>query len=99
MVAAIVGILEIQGGSPVVREVLGHLTGRAGGPLPDIAFHGDVEGVTADNVVDVGRWQGTGLTGRIETLEGQGRAGEAKTSLDEREEREARGERRLHLGL
>lgn len=48
--------------------------------------HGSVEGIAADNHVQVGGGKGTGLSRGIKTLSGQGRARETKTGLDLRNE-------------
>jgi hypothetical protein len=91
-----VGVLEVQMGGPVVREVLRHLTGCAGGSLTDIPFHGSVEGVAADDVVDMGRRDGAWLDDGVEALDSQGRAGEAEAGLNRRDQRECCRER-LHV--
>lgn len=96
MVGAVGGVLEVQVGGPVVGEVLGHLAGGAGGPRADVAGHGGVEGVTADDVVDVGGRDCAGLDDGVQTLDGQGRAWEAEAGVDGRGEREDCGER-LHF--
>jgi hypothetical protein len=81
-------MLEVQVGSPVVRKVLGHLAGCAGGPLTDVTFHGGVEGVAADDVVDMGGRNSARLNDGVEALDRQGRAGEAETGLNRRDQRE-----------
>lgn len=97
MVGAVGRVLEVQVGGPVIREVLGHLAGGAGSPRSNVALHGGVEGIAADNMVNVGRRETAWLTGRVKTLEGQSRAGEAQAGLDGRGHREGRGGP-LHLG-
>ena len=97
MVSAVGGVLEVQDGSPVVGEVLRHLASGAGSPLADVALHGDVEGVTADDVVKMSGRDRARLHYGIQTLVGQGRAWEAEAGVDKRGEREGCGER-LHLG-
>ena len=46
-----VGMLVIHNSSPVVGEVLRHLASGAGAPCANIAFHGGVEGIPADDMV------------------------------------------------
>lgn len=65
-------MLEVQVGGPVVGEVLRHLAGGAGGPGADVARHGGVEGIAADDVVDVGGGADAGLHDGVETLDRQG---------------------------
>ena len=81
-------MLEVQVGSPVVRKVIGHLAGCAGGPGTDVTFHGGVEGIATDDVVDVGGREGARLDDGVETLDSQGRTGEAETGLNRRDQRE-----------
>lgn len=53
---AAVASLEVQVRGPVVGEVVGESAGGAGGVLRDVVGgHGHVEGVAADNLVDMGR--------------------------------------------
>lgn len=67
---------------------------RAGG---HIAVHCSIEGISTNNVMEMRRRESARLAGGVEALEGQGRAREAKTGVDERDEREGSRER-LHLG-
>jgi hypothetical protein len=82
VVGAIAGVLEVQCRGPVVGEVFGHLTGSASGPRSDVAIHGCVEGISTNNVMNMGGWESAWLSSGIKTLEGQCRAWEAKPSLD-----------------
>lgn len=72
MVRPVGRVLEVEVGSPVVGKVLRHLAGRAGGSLADVAFHGGVEGVAADDVVDVSGGDVARLDDGVETLDGEG---------------------------
>jgi len=82
VVAAVLGVLEVQDGGPVVGEILGHLARSAGSPLAYITVHGDVEGIAADDVMHVSRGERARLAGGIQTLERQGRAREAEAGVD-----------------
>lgn len=64
-------VLEVQGGSPIVAEVLGHFTGGASSPLANIAFHGGVEGVSTYDVMNMGRRTFAWLYDGVQTLDGQ----------------------------
>lgn len=83
-----VGVFEVQVGSPVVRKVLSHLAGCAGGPRANVTFHRGVEGVAADDVVDMGGRDGARLDDGVEALDSQGRTGEAEAGLNRRDQRE-----------
>jgi hypothetical protein len=82
VVGAVGGVFEVEHGGPVVGEVLGHLAGRAGAPRAHVAHHGGVEGVAAHVHHIVGGRDRAGLDDRVQSLEGQGRAGEAEACLD-----------------
>lgn len=88
VVRAVGRVLEVQVRGPVVGEILGHLARSAGGSGTDITRHRRVERVAADNVVDVGRRRHARLHDGVETLDGQGRAREAESGLDGRNERQ-----------
>lgn len=49
-------MLKVHDGGPVVRLVLLELAGRASGKLGQVVVgvHGDVEGVTTNDLMDVG---------------------------------------------
>lgn len=64
-------MLEEQGGSPVVGEVLGHLAGRAAGSGTNVACHGYVEGIAPDDVVEMRCWNSIRLDDGVQTLEEQ----------------------------
>lgn len=97
MVRAVSRVLEVHDGGPVVGEVLGHFASGARSPGADVTFHGRVESITTNNVVDVGRGTVAGLDDGVKSLNSQGRAPETKASVDWRDERESDGEG-LHLG-
>lgn len=82
--------------NPVIRKVLGHLAGSAGCPGGDIAGHCGVEGISTDDVVNVGGRELAGLSSGVKTLSGQGRAWESKSGSDDGNKGEER--RHLHLG-
>ncbi len=89
-------MLEVQLRGPVVGEVLRHLAGGAGGLLADVAGHGGVEGVSTDDVVDVGGGashqagqQGRGAGPSGSSMEAQAGVGNAD---------EGGGGEQLHLG-
>jgi hypothetical protein len=65
------------------------LAGSAGGPLAYVTEHGSIEGVSADDVVNMSGWERAWLGSRVKALKGQCRAWEAKSSLNERDERSA----------
>jgi hypothetical protein len=71
MIGAIPGIFEIQDGSPVVRKVLRHLAGSTGSPLANIALHGDVKGVSTDDMVNMSGRMCAWLAGGVKSLKGQ----------------------------
>jgi len=96
VVGSVRRILEVQDSSPVVGKVLGHLAGGAGGPRADVAFHGGIEGIAADNMVQMSTWQGAWLASRVKALEGKSRAWETKAGLSQRDECQCGG-KRLHL--
>jgi hypothetical protein len=61
--------LEVQVGSPVVGEVLAESAGSARCGARYIAGgHGGVEAVTADDLVLMGRGDGTGVDERVQTV-------------------------------
>ena len=62
---------EIEDGGPVVGEVLGVETGGAGCALADVdgGVDGCVEGVAADDLVDVGGGGVAGLDDGVEALD------------------------------
>lgn len=86
----------LQLSNPVIGKVLGHLAGSAGSPGADIAVHGGVEGISTDDVVNVGGRELAWLSSGIKTLSGQGRAWESKSSSDDGNKGEERGH--LHPG-
>lgn len=88
VVGAVGGILEIQNGRPVVREILGHLTSGTVRPSPDIAGHRGVEGIPTDDMMKMRRPELAGLDDGVKALDGQRRASKAKASLSWRDERE-----------
>ena len=96
MIGSVCGVLEVQGCCPVIGEVLRHLAGSTGSPLTNIAVHGGVEGVPANNVVNMSGWKRTRLAGGIKALKGQSRAWKAKASLNRRDDRESCREH-LHI--
>jgi len=96
VVRAVGGMLEVHHSSPVVGEVLGHLAGSAGTPSTDIAGHGCVEGISANDVVKMCRRGVTRLHDGIEALGGQRRASKSKTCLNRGDERKSES-KRLHL--
>lgn len=65
-----VASLEVQVGGPVVREVVSELAGCAGGMLGDVVGgHGDVEGVAADNLMDMWRRDLAGVDEGVDTVD------------------------------
>lgn len=66
---ASVGILEVQHGRPVIGGIFLELAGGASGSLRvvDARIHRDVEGISTDNLVDVGRHDPGGHQ-RVEAL-------------------------------
>ena len=96
MVRAVGRVLKVQHGSPVVGKVLGHFTSGAAGASTDIALHGGVEHVAADNVVEMGRGCLSGLDDRVETLRSQGRASEAQTCVGRGRKGQRGSAKRLH---
>lgn len=99
VISAVLGVLEVHVGNPVVGEVLGHLASRACCPLANITLHGRVERIAAHNHVQMGRGQRTGLGRGVEALGCQGRAWESETSVGLLNEgsQEAQSRERLHL--
>lgn len=63
-------MLKVQRRGPVVGEVVGHLARGTRSPSPDVAVHGGIEGVAADDVMHMGGGEGAGLGGGIQALEG-----------------------------
>jgi len=90
-------VLEEENGGPVVGEVLGEGACGAASPLADVAVHGGVEGVAADDLVEMGRRDRAGLDDRVEALNAQRRAAEPQSGLRRGGDREGEPER-LHLG-
>ncbi len=67
---AAVASLEVQVRCPVVGEVIGKLAGGAGGVLGDVVGgHGDVEGVAADNLVDMRRGDLAGVDEGVDPVD------------------------------
>jgi hypothetical protein len=65
----------------LLPEVFGERAGRAGCQSAWVLVHGRIEGIATHNLMDVGRWQLSGLDQGVETLNAQGRAAKAKRSL------------------
>jgi hypothetical protein len=86
MVGAVARVLEVQCRGPIVGEVLGHLASGACGSLANVTCHGGIEGISANNVMNMGGWESAWLGSGIKALEGQCRAWEAKPSLDRGDE-------------
>ena len=84
MVGAVGRVLEVQVRSPVIGEVFRHLAGSALSPGANIAGHSDIEGISANDVVDMRGRVHSRLAGRIKTLDSQSRAWEAKAGLGQR---------------
>ena len=63
-----VRVLEEHDGSPVVREVLGEGAGGAGSLLSDVTLHGDVEGISTDDLVEMSRGDDVGLDEWVKAL-------------------------------
>lgn len=82
MVRSVDRVLEEEHGGPVIGKVIGHLACGAGCACAHISRHGDIEGVTADNVVQMRRRNGVGLDDGVETLEGQCRAWKPKSGIN-----------------
>lgn len=59
-------MLKIQHRSPIVAKILAHLACSTGTAFADIAFHGRVEGIAADDVVDVGGGRVAGFDDGVE---------------------------------
>jgi hypothetical protein len=97
VVGAVGWVLEVQDGGPVVGEVVGHLARGAGSARGNVTRHAGVEGISADDVVDVGGGERAWLDDWVEALDCESRAWEAQTSFDRRKQREGGGEG-LHLG-
>jgi hypothetical protein len=89
-------MLEIQCCGPVVGEIIGHLARRTRSPLAYIAVHGRVERIATNDMVHMSGRESPRLGCRIQALEGECRAWEAKPSLDSGNEREGCREG-LHL--
>lgn len=70
-------MLEEQNCSPVVGEVLRHLASGAGGPSTNISGHGGIEGISTNDVVEMGRRALARLDDRVKSLDGQRGAWEA----------------------
>lgn len=70
---------EVDVRRPVVAEVVGRATGRAGCLLGDVGRrHGDVEGVASYDLVHVRGWRPARLHERVEALNGDLRASETQ---------------------
>jgi len=81
-------MLEVQGSSPIVGKVLGHFAGGTGSPRADITLHRSIEGVSTNDMVNMGRRVRAWLDDRIQTLDGQCAALETKSSLNRHNESE-----------
>lgn len=86
-----VGRLEIQNGRPVVAEIFAKRTRCARALLANVALHAGVEGIPADDVVEMGRADDARLDDGVQALHGERGASEAEGGLDGRGERQ--GER------
>jgi hypothetical protein len=62
-------MLEVQDSSPVVGEVFGHLTSCASCPRTNIASHGNIEGISANDMMNMSRWVRSWLDDRIKALD------------------------------
>ena len=88
MIGPVGRMLEEQVRGPVVREVFCHLAGSAGASRADVARHGRVEGVAADDVMQMRGRVGAGLDDGVEALDCEGGAGEAEAGVHERAKRD-----------
>jgi hypothetical protein len=70
MIAAVRRVFEVKRCGPVVGEVISHLAGGTGGSSADVAFHGGIESIAANDMVYVSGGKRSGLRGGIEALEG-----------------------------
>lgn len=87
-----IGMLKEHDGRPVVGKVLGEGAGRAGALLADITCHGGVEGIAADDLVEMGRGDLAGFDEGVETLDGEGRAAEPEGGFGADREGQGEGE-------
>lgn len=95
-----VASLEVQNCSPVVREVLREAAGCASSLLGNILarVHSRIEGISTDDLVEVGRRDGTRLNERVKTLDANSGTSESEVRLGRRSKREGESKgRSLHL--
>ena len=85
-------MLKEHDGGPVIAEVLRERAGGAGAALSNVPGHGRVEGIPADDLVEMGGGHFAGLHDGIEPLDGQCGAAESKGSFGLRREGENEGE-------
>ena len=64
-------MLEEQVSSPVIREVLCHLAGRASASGTNITSHGDVKGISANDVMQMRGRVRASLNDGVKTLNSQ----------------------------
>lgn len=69
LVRAVGRVLEEHDGRPVVGEVLAEGSGRAGAHLAEIALHGRVEGISSDDLIEMGRGDLARFDKRVQTLD------------------------------
>lgn len=89
-------MLEVQHGGPIIAEILAHFAGSTGAALADVARHGGIEGIAADDVVDVGGRCVSGFDDGIEARGYEGGAAEAETGVDAWGDEGEGAEERLH---
>ncbi len=61
---------EVQHCRPIIGEVFGVGTRRAPALLTNIALHGRIECITADDLMHVARWDAARLDERIKSIDG-----------------------------
>jgi hypothetical protein len=88
----------IHDGGPVVGEVLGERAGRTSALVANVASHVGMEGVSTNDLVNVGRRRPARLHEMIKPLNSQGRASESEGGLRRNSECCRKSERGpLHL--
>jgi len=78
LVAVIAG-LEVEVGSPIVREILSVAAGGASGEVANIRIgHRDIEGVSSNDLVHMARWELAWIDKRVDAVNNDLRAAKSQ---------------------